>query len=554
MKRQIAGVLFLLAFAIPGHADVLNVPDPYPTINAAVEVADPGDIVMVAAGTYSDINHLAAGDSIFSAVLMRPGVTIQGAGEGATIIDAHMPAIPDTGRVFHCDGVADVVIRDMTIRNVFASVYGAGVYCRGGSSVEIRNVTIEDCGDGGVIAINGSTADMISCTFLNNGAKQGGGVSIESGSNSTMIQCTLDGNFSPSGGGMFVRSSTATIEDCDFINNYISTDNGSGGGLAIIESDVALTDCTVHSNTADGSGGGLAIIQDCDVDMVRCVISNNQTVADYGPGGGIYCDLESVLDMNDCTVARNKVYGDDSGGAGIFLFLDVVATITQCTIVANENHSQWWNGGGIEIDTCHPTIEKSIIAFNDPGKGINCAFGGELTAVSCCDVFGNEGGDDICGPGSADNFSLDPLFCDLVGGNYRLQYPASPCNPGNHPLGSGACDGQRIGGVDPGCDLNSVDEEIISATGLLLTNRPNPFRPETTIFFELAQPGHAVLRVFDVSGREIRLLEDRKMDAGRHQSVWDGCDESGSTMPSGVYFYKLNADGSERTRSMVLNR
>ena len=96
------------------------------------------------------------------------------------------------------------------------------------------------------------------------------------------------------------------------------------------------------------------------------------------------------------------------------------------------------------------------------------------------------------------------------------------------------------------------DRPPVAVTTLDL-NRPNPFNPRTTIFFDLAGQGPVRLTVFDVAGRHVRtLIDGRPLAAGRHQAVWDGRDSSGRAAAAGVYFYNLRADGIQQTRRMTL--
>ena len=62
---------------------------------------------------------------------------------------------------------------------------------------------------------------------------------------------------------------------------------------------------------------------------------------------------------------------------------------------------------------------------------------------------------------------------------------------------------------------------------VLLPAYPNPFNPETTLAFDLAQPGPARLEVFDLAGRRVRRLCDEPLGAGAHQRRWAGRDEAG---------------------------
>ena len=89
---------------------------------------------------------------------------------------------------------------------------------------------------------------------------------------------------------------------------------------------------------------------------------------------------------------------------------------------------------------------------------------------------------------------------------------------------------------------------------MLDQNHPNPFNPSTTISFSLSTPSHVSLRIYDASGRYIRTLIDEPCDAGRHEERWDGRDESGRELSSGIYFCRIEAGALSETRKMVLLR
>ena len=88
----------------------------------------------------------------------------------------------------------------------------------------------------------------------------------------------------------------------------------------------------------------------------------------------------------------------------------------------------------------------------------------------------------------------------------------------------------------------------------LLPNHPNPFNPRTTIAFELPRRMEARLSVHDVAGRRVRLLREGLLDGGAQAVVWDGRDDAGRSVTSGVYFYRLVAGGTVRTGKMALVR
>lgn len=90
----------------------------------------------------------------------------------------------------------------------------------------------------------------------------------------------------------------------------------------------------------------------------------------------------------------------------------------------------------------------------------------------------------------------------------------------------------------------------------LKSNYPNPFNPQTTITYEIPEPADAVvtLKIFDMAGRLIKTLQEGKMSAGQHSISWDGKDESGSSVTSGVYFCHLSAGCYSSTLKMTLLR
>ncbi len=88
----------------------------------------------------------------------------------------------------------------------------------------------------------------------------------------------------------------------------------------------------------------------------------------------------------------------------------------------------------------------------------------------------------------------------------------------------------------------------------LLGNSPNPFNPRTIISFELARTGPVSLNIYDLRGRLVRTLVDSDLPAGYHDVTWDGLDRSGKMSASGVYFTKLETDGSAKVNKMTLVR
>ena len=132
-----------------------------------------------------------------------------------------------------------------------------------------------------------------------------------------------------------------------------------------------------------------------------------------------------------------------------------------------------------------------------------------------------------------------------------------------------ACDLGSGGLIEAGIDDFGIDvfSPTLSAAGdwptqangqsVLRQNLPNPFHPGkgvTTIQFNLGQQTNASLQVYDISGRLVRTLVDGPVAAGEQAISWNGKDDQGNTLGSGVYFYRLQAGRQVESRRLILVR
>ena len=85
----------------------------------------------------------------------------------------------------------------------------------------------------------------------------------------------------------------------------------------------------------------------------------------------------------------------------------------------------------------------------------------------------------------------------------------------------------------------------------LLAPRPNPFNPRTEVVFTLERPSKVSVTIFDLRGRHVRSLLTEPRPAGRHSVVWEGTDDRGASVASGVYFVRMDA-GSYRSHKRLL--
>ncbi len=370
---------FLLCSGMPAAvtAETWVVPDQFLTIQGAIDASSNADSIVVRPGTYIE-NLLIAGKSITLASLHGPDVTV---------IDGSAPTRPDTLSVVTAIEVEDLVIDGFTIR------HGLG-------GIDFGELTGGDSGGG--FALGAVRGVIRHCVIEDNYCGgQGGGLHLVA-SDPRIEDCVIrDNECFGNGGGVNIFLGSPVIERCAIENN---TAGYAGGGVFMRFSMPQITDARVAGNHAR-YGGGLYSEQSSSPAVTRSVFSGNSTDSGEGAGGGIACRDGSPR-VEHCTVVGNL---SPLGGSGVW-FSNVLSAV----------------------------LAHSIVAFNDGGPGLVC--GGSLT-VECSDIFGNGGGDELCGTDLGGNFALDPLFCS----DYSLA-ESSPCASANAPAGCGL-----IGALDVGC-------------------------------------------------------------------------------------------------------
>ena len=83
-------------------------------------------------------------------------------------------------------------------------------------------------------------------------------------------------------------------------------------------------------------------------------------------------------------------------------------------------------------------------------------------------------------------------------------------------------------------------------------NYPNPFNPSTTISYTLPEEGKVIIKIYDIMGREIKILADEVQAGGMHSVVWEGRNIFGNVVASGMYFYNIRFGGISITKKMIL--
>ncbi len=376
-------------------------------------------------------------------------------------------------------------------------------------------------------------------------------VDVGGGGEHTTIQPALDA--APDGAIVRVAAGTYTGDenrDLDFGGKDLVLESEAGLEATIIdceglgrgfhfhgqESPEAVVDGFTIRNGASAAGGGVRCFFNSSPTLKNLVIED---CAATGNGGGLVCAGGASPVLESVTIA-----GCAAGADGGAIFCG--STVPRLTNVTIYGCSAGGNGGGVaSANGASPSIENTIVAFSTGGEGIYCADGAEAIVTHSC-VYGNAGGDSLCGT-RYENLFQDPHFCGAPEGDFTLRFD-SPCLPGNNEWD------ELVGALGEGeCGTGVGDEELASAV-LLHPASPNPFVGSTSLAFDVPTGGRARLAVFDISGRLVRTLVDGVMGPGRHPANWDGKDEQGRAVASGVYFARLEVGGEESGRKVLLMR
>lgn len=276
------------------------------------------------------------------------------------------------------------------------------------------------------LLIRSQDGDPASCTIDCQGVDRG--FTVEPTATGTRLEgFTIahgNGDVTFAGGGVYDGTWVGiAVTNCVFYQNSSS----AGGGIAA-EASTVVTRCRFVENSAYFGGGIAGAHGNITAPVIdHCEFFGNTALSGVGGAIGIeWIQADRQATIQYCTFARNT-----AGDGGAIAIMSENAVIDHCTFAENSTTDL----GGTIVDClgASPAISNCIIAFSPAGGAISCSGGPTLT---CCDVFGNAGGDwagCIAGQlGQSGNVSGDPLFCQSSADDFELQV-ASPCAPENNP-------------------------------------------------------------------------------------------------------------------------
>lgn len=559
------------------------------TLRSAIEYAGvvTVDTIFVPAGTYSL-------DPALSQLNVEQPMVIQGAGAGSTIISAGH----NWYRVFEIDN-GPVTIADLTVTQGYIqgdngggiSVYGGPVeldsvdlsnnqaQCDGGGlaiegtgvSVTAKyctfsydSTTVSSWGYGGAICNDSGSLSVDHCIFRHNyGDGASGAIYITAGDN-VISNCVVDSNYSPHGTGGItgaVGSTTMTLTNDTVRWNYGGgiglgvpftmrscvinyNTSGSAAGISIGAAPDSLFDVTINGNSSSGYTGGVDIAKSPVYFSNVSVDSNSAT----GDGGGIY-DACGGLKWDGGSLSKNAA----GSGGGIYFAGSVNDTLSNITVTGNSPDDIFNATGGayqvVLIDVSLAVQATDFVAKADNGSVTlswktqsevnNAGFNvlRQQTDISGWQLAGSYTSDD----------SLRGLGTNSTGRDYDFtDNKVTSGNTYTYKIQSVSTNGTTK-------DLSTLSVTVdVPKTYALYQNYPNPFNPSTTIRFGLKEQSTVTLEIYNVLGQRVEYWNYGNMSAGSYNE-----DVNMSSFGSGVYFYRITAEGNggdrfEAVRKLML--
>ena len=349
------------------------------------------------------------------------------------------------------------------------------------------------------------------------------------------------------GGAFYIDGSDVAFEQCTFLENRAGIDSvGYGGILVSVGGKIMLNRCTAENNRANGLGGAMCIWFPEESLVTNCVFEGNKG----STGGGIF-----FLNSNN-TIFYNNLFSNNTGSffGGALGLKNTSFPILNCTFADNFGGQ----GGSIYCSSgvSNPVYNTVISKNNAYGNGQQVYIAyleSTLSFYHCAVESGREGFGGSGGwyPGAyhgeyVDNIEEPVDFVPYGDFLYGIAPPSPSIDSGYTDTISSIIPVTDIAGrprifngiIDMGC-LEYEDQSGIceSKKNKQTEIYPNPFHSTTTITFE-ELPEKTVLQIFNSGGKSVRTINNNYCKS----VTWDGCDDSGNKLPSGLYFI-TNSEG-----------
>ncbi len=458
MKKIILLSCILILLPISAFASEINVPVDQPTIQAGIDVAVDGDVVLLADDTYTGVGN-------YNIDLKGKSITVKSSGGAEScIIDCQQ-----NGRGFLVYSGETVTFEGLTVKNGDAGDgnEGGGIYTNGSDVVVVCCVFVRNCASfrGGAVYSSSASLSCVNCSFTSNtvgsGYTFGGAVySRYDSDSSSFTNCSFTSNSAGTGGAV-CSASSFSFANCTFTSNSASQQGGAVSAVGSVSSPVfSFTDCIFRSNSASQKGG--AVDASSFSSFVNCTFTSNNAGSGNSFGGAVYYINNSSPSFTNCSftsnssVAGGAVCSESNADASSFInciFTSNKSTFhggaicassssfINCTFSLNEAADQ---GGAIWCDIPlaprDPIVLKNCILWgNTAPEGSEIYEKTKPLIITYSDTQGGHTG--------VGNIDSNPQFLSASTADMYL-HPYSPC------VDSGTADGA------PGDDIDGYIRPI----------------------------------------------------------------------------------------------
>ncbi|UCF04567.1 MAG: choice-of-anchor D domain-containing protein, partial [bacterium] len=443
---------------------------------------------------------------------------------------------------------------------------------------------------GGIFAVHSTVDFSDNMVFDNDGYKQGGGIFVKLSDVTASGDSVSMNDVTDLGGGIYAEEAGMTASHLAIISN---SSLALGGGLYYKQERLVLRNTIIALNESNIVGGGMYVeaasgwIQNNTIDRNKAVFG----------GGNIFAGPVDTLVFENNLITYGNKYGFQANTLDHIGFRynncfgswpdDIFGVVPDTTNTSRNPHYAdttaldyhllvhsggidtgdplgWLDPDSSRVDQgmfggpyavmAAPAYVRNLSASTTNDTTIQLTWEPPLvTPLTYYAIYGDtvEGfvpGEDVY-LGSVP--SVETVF---------LHHPVSGCwyyrVSAVNAAGYGGGYSNEAGSCAAGLDNSVAGNEDATPryVDALEQNYPNPFNPNTTVAFSIRSGVHVSLRIYDAAGRLVRVLVEGHRDSGRHREAWDGKDDSGRDVASGIYFYRLVAGTFTDTKKMVLLR